>query len=83
MNLSDGGQGLSGLGVVGETVDERFQHVQCFDPAFLALKLCAYLEHRGLCGWIVAPAGEVQFDVRFNGAERASEFGLVGLGDPQ
>ncbi len=55
VDLADHRQGLAGLRMPREAVDERLQHVQGLDPALLLFQFAADLEDRVLHPWSLPP----------------------------
>ena len=79
VDLADHGQGLAGLGVPREAVDEGLQHVQGLDPAFLVLQRRADLEDGLLRGRVAAAADEVQLQVGLGRLQGPLQVAAVGL----
>ncbi len=77
VDLADHGQRGAGVGVARETVDKGFQHVQCLDPAFLALQLGTDLEDRILQAGVVSTACEVELLIGLRRAQRALQFHMI------
>ena len=70
VNLADHRQGLAGLRMPREAIDEGLQHVQGLDPALLVLERQADAEHGVLDRLVVAAADEVQLQVSLCRLER-------------